>query len=31
MKIECYRYYLRITQKMKDGRKLSWSYRLPLK
>ena len=26
-----YRYYLRITQKMKGGRKLSWSYRLPLK
>ena len=25
------RYYLRITQKMKGGRKLSWSYRLPLK
>ena len=23
--------YLRITQKMKGGRKLSWSYRLPLK
>ena len=26
-----YRYYLRITQKMKAGRKLSWSYQLPLK
>ena len=26
-----YRYYLRITQKMKGGRKFSWSYRLPLK
>lgn len=26
-----YRYYLRITQKMKGGRKLSWSYRMPLK
>ena len=23
--------YLRITQKMKGGRKLTWSYRLPLK
>ena len=26
-----YRYYLRITQKMNGGRKLAWSYRLPLK
>ena len=26
-----YRYYLRITQKMKGARKLAWSYRLPLK
>ena len=26
-----YRYYLRIMQKMKSGRKLSWSYQLPIK
>ena len=26
-----YRYYLRITQKMKGDRRFSWSYRMPLK